>query len=279
MKRNTRTIAAAAVLALAAAGAGLWALLSLGGADSTTTKASVARGPRSDQVSRQATAGPNAPSSSARASRDDSAGRQLKLPHRGQPIVLLRRSAKVPVRTSPGGRVVKEMRWQTQFGSRTVFAVFRHRGRWVGVPTPLLPNGQLGWVKLDPSRLRVSWTRYAIDIDLSARSAELRVGSRVLRSFSVTIGASSSPTPTGWFAITDTFRGHLSPAYGCCALATTATQENLPSGWLGGNLIAIHGTTGPLGVAASHGCVRAPNRDVSALVNRVGLGTPVVVHG
>jgi lipoprotein-anchoring transpeptidase ErfK/SrfK len=173
---------------------------------------------------------------------------------------------------------VKRLGWRTDFGSPTVLAVFARHRRWAGVPTPLLPDGQLGWVRLDPARLRSGWTRYSIEVDLSSRQARLRLGSRVVRSFTVTVGSASSPTPTGRFAITDMFRGDLNPAYGCCALATTATQPDLPSGWLGGNRIAIHGTTGPVGAAISHGCVRAEDRDVSALVGRVGLGTPVVIR-
>ena len=48
---------------------------------------------------------------------------------------------------------------------------------------------------------------------------------------------------SGRFAVTDTFRGELNEAaYGCCALALSATQPSLPSGWFGGNRIAIHGT-------------------------------------
>jgi hypothetical protein len=204
---------------------------------------------------------------------------RLRIYRRGQSIVWLKRHASIPIRTKPGGRVIKRLSWRTQFGSRTVLAVFSHRGRWAGVPTPLLPDGQLGWVRLDPSRLRSSWTGYVVDIELSSFRAQLRYRGRVLRSFPVTVGAPASPTPTGRFAITDTFRGNLNPAYGCCALATTATQGSLPSGWLGGSRIAIHGTYGPLGVAESHGCVRAANDDVNALVNRVPLGTPVVIHG
>jgi lipoprotein-anchoring transpeptidase ErfK/SrfK len=146
------------------------------------------------------------------------------------------------------------------------------------VPTPVLPDGRLGWVKHDPSRLRSGWTAYSIDVDISSRAARLRRAGQVLRSFAITVGSPTSPTPVGRFAITDTFRGGLNPAYGCCALATTATQPSLPSGWLGGSRIAIHGTTGPLGAALSHGCIRAANEDVKALVGRVGLGTPVMVH-
>ncbi len=201
-----------------------------------------------------------------------------RLPQRAQPLVSVRRGARVALRTKPGGKVVKTLGWRTRFGSPTVLAVFARRGRWAGVPTPLLADGRLGWVRFEPSRLRTGWTRYSIVVDLSSKAAALRLGKRTLRSFGVTVGAPASPTPTGRFAITDTFRGGLNPAYGCCALATSATQSDLPSGWLGGDRIAIHGTTGPLGVALSHGCIRASNAAVSALVRRVGLGTPVVIR-
>ena len=202
----------------------------------------------------------------------------LLLSDRKHPIVWLRHGAEIQIRSAPGGKVVKTVRWRTQFDSRTVLAVFRRVGQWAGVPTPLGPNGDLGWVKLDPSKLRSGWTPYAIDIDLSRRAAQLRRGDRVLRSFTVTVGAPGTATPTGHFAVTDTFRGNINPAYGCCAVATTARQLDLPTGWLGGDRIAIHGTTGPLGVAASHGCVRAADQDVNALVNTVQPGAPVIIR-
>ena len=96
--------------------------------------------------------------------------------------------------------------------------------------------------------------------------------------FPVTVGAPASPTPTGRFAVTDTFTGLRSSAYGCCALALSATQPSLPSGWLGGDRIAIHGTSGPLGEALSHGCVRAADADVRRLIREVPLGVPVVIR-
>ena len=61
-------------------------------------------------------------------------------------------------------------------------------------------------------------------------------------------------------------------------MALTAKQPNLPSGWLGGNRIAIHGTSGPLGEAISAGCVRAEDGDVSALVDSVLPGAPVTIR-
>jgi hypothetical protein len=262
MSRISRTVGALALLARIGAGVA-WAVLSRDGSDQTTT-ASIPRA-----------AAPRAAHERPRAAQEKP---RLQLANRGQPIVSLRHGARIPIRTSPGGKVVKTLRWRTPFDSRTVLAVFRHHGKWAGVPTPLLPNGQLGWVKLDPSRLRSGWTRYTVDIDLSKRAAQLRDGNRVLRSFTVTVGAPGTSTPTGRFAVTDTFRGNLGPAYGCCALATTATQPHLPSGWFGGDRIAIHGTYGPLGIADSHGCVRAANENVNLLVNRVPLGSPVVIR-
>jgi L,D-transpeptidase catalytic domain len=261
MSRTSRTIGALALLALIGA-AVAWAVLSGGDSDETTA-ASNPPAPAAPQPAKEKPAHEKP---------------RLELSDRGQPIVWLRHGAQIPIRSAPGGKVVKTLRWRTPFHSRTVLAVFRHAGQWAGVPTPLLPTGQLGWVKLDPSKLRAGWTPYAIDVDLSERAAQLRRGNRVLRSFTVTVGAPGTGTPTGRFAVTDIFRGNLNPAYGCCAVATTARQLHLPSGWFGGDRIAIHGTEGPLGVAASHGCVRAANEDVSALVDQVQLGSPVVIR-
>lgn len=196
------------------------------------------------------------------------------------PVIWVRAGRRVEIRTEPGGgeRVAYVDR-KTEYGSPTVFGVMRTRGRWAAITTAALPNGELGWIRLDGRRLGAGWTRASIVVDLSQRTAALRRGDRTVRTFVVTVGMPGADTPTGRFAVTDTFRGDLNPAYGCCALALSATQPNVPSGWLGGRRIAIHGTSGPLGVAASHGCVRAADHDVGTLVNRVPLGAPVFIRG
>jgi hypothetical protein len=267
MSRTSRTIGTLALLALVGAAAA-WALLSDG--DSSESVAGDSSETVAEPVPRAVRPAPDGHPVAG----DD----PLRLPSGGQPLVWLRHRAEIPLRDAPGGELVQRLRWRTEFGSRTVLAVFRRVGQWAGVPTPLLSNGELGWVKLDPGRLRAGQTPYSVDVDLSDRTARLRRGERVLRSFPVTVGAPGSTTPTGRFAVTDTFRGNLNPAYGCCAVATTARQPNLPSGWLGGNRIAIHGTSGPLGVAVSHGCVRAADDDVNALVNHTAPGAPVVIR-
>jgi hypothetical protein len=203
----------------------------------------------------------------------------LEYPDGSYPVIWVRTGRAVQIRTKPGGgELVDLARRRTEFGSPSVFGVVRRQGRWAGVTTPKLPNNQLGWIKLNPRRLKAGSTKFSIVVDLSERRAELRRADGAGRAFTVTVGAPGTDTPTGRFSVTDTFRGGLSPAYGCCAVALSATQPNTPSGWLGGSRIAIHGTTGPLGVAASLGCVRAADVEVSNLVRRVPLGTPVFIR-
>jgi lipoprotein-anchoring transpeptidase ErfK/SrfK len=203
----------------------------------------------------------------------------LDAPDGAHPIVWVRRGREVEIRTEPGGGEVAEVvDKRTEFSSPTVLGVVKSVGRWAAVTTPRMANGELGWVKLDPKRLRAGWTPLSVVIDVSDRVAVLRDEDEVVRSFAVTVGMPGSPTPTGRFSVTDTFRGDLQAAYGCCAVALSATQPHVPSGWLGGNRIAIHGTYGPLGVAASSGCVRAADADVSKLVDRVPLGAPVFIR-
>ena len=102
-----------------------------------------------------------------------------------------------------------------------------------------------------------------------------------MRRITVGIGAWPSTTPVGRFAVTDKLRGKkYGRYYGCCILAISGTQPNLPRGWVGGNRLAIHGTHRPytIGKAASAGCLRATAVSLRYLVKRVPLGTPVFVH-
>lgn len=196
----------------------------------------------------------------------------------GGPIVALRRGREIELRASPLGDGIATIEDETEFGSPTVLSVQRRRGGWLGVSTHEVANGDLAWIRANGDSLRGGWVDYSIDVDLSSRTTSLYRGERKLQSWPVTIGAPDSPTPTGRFAVTDTFRGGLAAAYGCCAVAISATQPDLPSGWEGGNRIAFHGTAGPVGEAASHGCIRSADRFVSALVDTVPLGTPVHIH-
>ena len=202
----------------------------------------------------------------------------LRLLDEGNPTVFVKLNERVNLLDEPGGKVVTTVSHATAFGSRTVFAVTSQKDDWVSVLTPHTENGEPLWLKLDPSKLRAGRSMWDIEVDLSEFETRVYDDGKLVRTFAVSIGMPTAPTPTGRFAVTDTFRGDLNAAYGCCAIATTARQVNLPSGWLGGDRIAIHGTTGPLGAEVSHGCVRANDEDVSALVDMIPPGTPVEIH-
>ena len=94
------------------------------------------------------------------------------------PIVWVKRGHSVAVRDAPAGKVVAEQDDETRFGSPNVFAVRRQRPRWLGVTTPAMPNGEIGWIPDDTRRLRGAYVTYAIEIDLSERSARLLLTTR-----------------------------------------------------------------------------------------------------
>lgn len=280
--RATVLTTLAACLTLAAAVAAVLIIEESVGAEAASRSNEVAAGPATLEPSPVGTGKlptSDLGSDAERASKG-SGQTELAVPAGSHALIWVRQGERIPVRTEPrGGEVVEVADRRTEFKSPTVFGVVREQDGWAAVSTPKLPNGQLGWIRLDGDRLKAGSTRMSIVFDLSERVAELRDGAKSLRSFAVTVGAPGMETPTGQFAVTDTFRGgSLNPVYGCCALALSATQPSLPSGWLGGNRIAIHGTTEALGTAASHGCVRAADSDVSALVKGVPLGTPVFIR-
>jgi len=81
--------------------------------------------------------------------------------------------------------------------------------------------------------------------------------------------------------VTDKLDGpSYSASYGCCILALSGHQEQLPPGWRGGDRLAIHGTNSvaTIGAAGSAGCLRASDADMRSLMERVPLGTPVFIR-
>jgi lipoprotein-anchoring transpeptidase ErfK/SrfK len=169
----------------------------------------------------------------------------------------------------------------TAFGSPQTLSVVADAGRWLKVTSERLPTGATAWIDRESAGLTLARTPLSIVVRLSARTLELRSGDTVLRRFRVGVGASASPTPTGRFAVTDKLTGtRYGGYYGCCILALTASQTRLPPGWLGGDRVAIHGTStlSTIGEAASAGCLRAADANLEYLMATVPLGTPVVVR-
>lgn len=207
------------------------------------------------------------------------AGRPAARPPTDAALVLrIERGAKVQIRRVPAGSTLAVASWRTPFGSVRRLRVVARRGDWFAVESDVLGNGVVGWVPRTAA-VRLERPRFSLEADLSERLLTVREGTRVVYRRRVSIGVSTSPTPSGRFHVTDRISGEPW-GLGCCILVFSGTQPRLPAGWRGGNRLAVHGrprTARPVGVASSAGCLQATEatlRDLTA----IPLGTPVVIH-
>ena len=184
----------------------------------------------------------------------------------------------VAVRSAPNGPVVARLSARTAFGSAQTFAVTgTRRGRRLRVVTSALANNHCGWIDAVPGTLRFAHTRVSLEVDLSRRELRVHIGKRLIRRAVIGVGAPGTPTPIGRFSVTDKLNGaSYSSVYGCCILALSGHQTNLPSGWTGGDRLAIHG--GSTAGALSTGCLHAGRADLVYLMRAVPLGAQVVIH-
>ena len=181
----------------------------------------------------------------------------------------------VVLRAGPGGKALVRVGSRGPLGGPLVLGVVAVRGRWLEVTAEALPNGHFGWVEFgrDVAVRPVQWTLRA---SLSRRRLSVLRDGRLVQEIPVGIGAPSSPTPVGHFAIAEKVTGPFGPAYGCCILTLTARQPRLPAGWKRSitYYVAIHAGSGQ-GAAVSAGCLHATEVDVRYLMRTVPLGTPV----
>ena len=184
----------------------------------------------------------------------------------------------VALRARPGGRILARVGARTEFGSPQILAVALRKGDWIAVRSPALGNDQLGWVRAAP--LLLLRRPVEVEVDLSQRELSVRDEQGAERRISVAIGASDTPTPPGDYYVTDKLAGaDFGSYYGCCILALSGRQPNLPQGWSGGDRLAIHGSpTATWGQAVSNGCLHADEADLRYLMKSVPLGTVVQIH-
>lgn len=214
-----------------------------------------------------AAASPRAETQAARAGATD--GRYLVVRPAGPaPLALLDR---------PGGRVLARLA-RNRFGGPLALAVVRRSGPYLGVSTDLLPNGRLAWVD-SRAHVLVDSVDVSLRVSLGRRTLGVYLAGRLARSFRVGIGAPSSPTPTGRFAVAEKLPGTPPSVWGCCILGLTAHQPRPPAGWNPTALwlIALHGG-GSVGQATSAGCVHLTDAALRYLMRVVPVGTPVFIR-
>jgi lipoprotein-anchoring transpeptidase ErfK/SrfK len=181
------------------------------------------------------------------------------------------------LRAAPGGRRVAVLGRRTEFGGPRILAVVARRGDWIAVAAPERPNGVRAW--LPRTAVRLGRVQVALRVDVAARRLTVRYAGRVVLRTTIAVGRPGNPTPPGRYGVTDKLLMPAGSPYGCCALALSGHQVHLPSGWGGGDRLAVHGTTAPasIGQAASLGCMRASEPALRELLRIVPLGAPVTI--
>ncbi|MGI8631580.1 MAG: L,D-transpeptidase [Solirubrobacterales bacterium] len=182
------------------------------------------------------------------------------------------------LRRTPGGSRLGIAGTKTEFGSRRILPVVDHKGPWLGVLATERRGGKVAWIH--ERKVKLSAIAFSATVDASARRLTIRHDGRIIRTLPVAVGAPASPTPLGTFAVTDKITMNPGSPYGCCAIALSGHQPQVPQGWGGGDRLAIHGTQfpGSIGQAASLGCMRATPGQLQKLMGTLPLGTPVVVR-
>lgn len=127
----------------------------------------------------------------------------------------------------------------------------------------LKPSGDI--IVADPNPSRTPWR--AMLIDTSNLTLTLLENGKPVSQFRVGVGKSSTPTPLGYFRVTE-------KAAWAGGFGTRWMGLDVPWGKYG-----IHGTNKPwtVGQRKSGGCVRMLNRDVEKLYAVVEVGMPVII--
>jgi len=163
----------------------------------------------------------------------------------------------------------------TEFGDVWLPVISRNRD-WVQVLLPSKPNGSTGWIRA--SELAEARSRFLVRVHLGERELELFEDDSLIGTWTVAIGAGSTPTPTGRTFVLGQIIDDQQP-FSPVIMPLGSHSETLDSYGGGPGTVALHGWTDPsvFGKAISHGCVRVPD-DALDLLRIVPIGTPVMVE-
>jgi lipoprotein-anchoring transpeptidase ErfK/SrfK len=179
-----------------------------------------------------------------------------------------------------GGKVVGTMPGGSRFFDEPLRAWVLKRsedGRFGKVTLPYSGSRATGWIRI--AGLELSRTPYRVKADLSRHSITVMRKDEVIMRFEAATGAPGSPTPVGRYFVTDLVAIPPGGSFGSFAFGLSGIQTNLPTGWTGGDQLAIHGTQDPssIGTSASAGCLRVSERSLQKLQRVIELGTPVTI--
>jgi lipoprotein-anchoring transpeptidase ErfK/SrfK len=204
------------------------------------------------------------------------------------PALIAHLVAAVEARATPAGRPVTRIAAVAKWNGGPVgLLVLAERKEpdgdlWLRVRLPERPNGASAWIPADVTRLAT--TPWRIVISVNSRRVALKRDGITVRIYRAVVGAPRTPTPTGFFAVSERVSQPDPRAfYGPWVLLLTAYSETLNRFDGGPGQISIHGRDGtslrdPLGSARSHGCVRIDDSGIELLARVAVEGTPVIIR-
>jgi hypothetical protein len=156
--------------------------------------------------------------------------------------------------------------------------VGRRRG-FLRVLLPGRPNGPTGWIQAAKAE---TWkTPWHVLVRTASKRLFVFKGRRIVRSFPVVVGKTSTPTPRGRFYVEEALLLPRGAVGGPAAFALSARSNVFQEFEGGPGQVAIHGVQGiggTPGTAVSHGCIRATAEALRFMVRRFGTGTPVDIR-
>ena len=164
-------------------------------------------------------------------------------------------------------------------GTPRTFLVRETKGDWVRVFLPTRPNESQGWVRR--RAVRVYTNGYRLVIRLRSHQLRLWRGDRLVASYPVAVGTSSTPTPRGLYYIVELLKpSSPNGTYGPFSFGLSAHSNVLKQFAGGDGRVGLHGTNQPelIGSNVSHGCIRLRNAAVRRLARILPLGTPVYIR-
>ncbi len=184
--------------------------------------------------------------------------------------------AEVVAFDAPEGAEVARFANPVESGAPLVFLVEASEGAWLRVKLPMRPNGSVGWI--DASTVTIASLNYSLEVSTAERTVTLLQDNEPVQTFTAAVGTGDTPTPVGSYYLTELL-APTNHGYGPYAYGISAFSDVLNSFGGGVGQIGMHGTddSGSIGEAASHGCIRLSNDDITYLAGILPLGTPITI--
>lgn len=162
-----------------------------------------------------------------------------------------------------------------QISSPTWVPVIQREGDWAQILLPTRPNGASGWIDTSGDAVESAENDFVVNVDLDAFSLEILEDGKQIGEWTVGIGSSDSPTPTGRAYIIASIAETVND-YSPIVLPLSYHSDSHETYGGGPGTVGIH--TWPddsfVGKANSDGCIRVTQEALDALT-KLPLGTIV----